>query len=66
MNDREQFTRQTEEKLQLLQEAIRNLDVPLVEKEKVLGLAHDLRESAYQAGLAEAQEIVANLIESQI
>jgi hypothetical protein len=49
MKDHERFTRQMNETLQTLRESIENLDVPLVHKDKLLTLARNLREFAYQA-----------------
>jgi len=53
MNDYERFTKQMDQTLEILREAIEKLDVPIAEKDKFSGLVWNLREYAYQAGRAE-------------
>lgn len=54
MNDAQRFTSQMLQTLQVLRDTIQKLDVPLAQKDCLLGLIRDLREFAYQAGRTEA------------
>jgi hypothetical protein len=53
MNDYERFSKQSNQAFDLLQRAISELDLPLLQRDKLSGLLRDLREFSYQAGLAE-------------
>ena len=53
MNDYERFSKQMNLTLDLLQRAISELDLPLLQRDKLSGLVRDLREYSYQAGRSE-------------
>jgi hypothetical protein len=53
MNDYERFSKQMNQTVDLLQRAISEFDLPLLQRDKFSGLVRDLREYAYQAGRAE-------------
>ncbi len=50
MNDSERFSKQMGQTFDLLQRAISELDLPLLQGDKLSGLVRDLREYSYQAG----------------
>ncbi len=54
MNDYDRFTRQMNDTLDILKKAIETLDAPIAQKDKLSGLAWNLREFAYQAGRTES------------
>lgn len=56
MNDRERFTKQMNQTFEILQRAIQKIDVPAAQKDKLSGLARNLREHAYQAGRYEYRQ----------
>jgi|PlaIllAssembly_1097288.scaffolds.fasta_scaffold1690561_2 hypothetical protein len=56
MNDGERFTKQMEQTLEALRDAIQKLDVPLAQKDPLSGLVRELRLGAYQAGRAERKD----------
>ena len=53
MNDYERFSKQMNQTFDLLQRAISELDLPLLQRDKFSGLVRDLREFSYQAGRSE-------------
>ena len=53
MNDYERFSKQMNLAFDLLQRAISELDVPLLQRDKLSGLVRDLREFSQQAGRSE-------------
>jgi hypothetical protein len=57
MNDREHFMAQMMQSLNILMEAIRNLDRPLEEKNKLTALVQSLTEFAFQAGMTEGASL---------
>jgi len=53
MNDDERFSKQMNQTFDLLQRAISELDLPLLQRDKLSGLVRDLREFSQQAGRSE-------------
>ena len=53
MNDYERFSKQSNQAFDLLQRAISELDLPLLQRDKLSGLVRDLREFSQQAGRSE-------------
>ena len=53
MNDDERFSKQMNQTFDLLQRAISELDLPLLQRDKLSGLVRDLREFSYQTGRTE-------------
>ena len=54
MNDYERFSKQMNLAFDLLQRTISELDLRLLQRDKLSGLVRDLREFSYQAGRAES------------